>query len=112
MSAPAKLNHYPVPYHWYLPPFWEARYFRALELARPWSPEGGPARDSTWAWGSGCPTPDRSFDLVVSFAVLEHVQDQACVAREVFRVLRPGGQMHFEMPNYLYPREVSTPTST
>lgn len=45
MDAPAKLNRYPVPYHWYLPPFWEARYFRALELAQPWWPEGGPALD-------------------------------------------------------------------
>ncbi|MEK7867710.1 MAG: methyltransferase domain-containing protein [Planctomycetota bacterium] len=55
--------------------------------------------------GERLPYTDGSFDLVVSFAVLEHVQDQACVAREVFRVLRPGGRIHFEMPNYLYPRE-------
>lgn len=55
--------------------------------------------------GERLPFADGSFDLVVSFAVLEHVQDQGSVAREVFRVLAPGGRIHFEMPNYLYPRE-------
>lgn len=55
--------------------------------------------------GERLPFADSVFDLAVSFAVFEHVQDQARVAREVFRVLKPGGRIHFEMPNYLYPRE-------
>lgn len=55
--------------------------------------------------GERLPFPNASFDLAVSFAVFEHVQDQRRVAREVFRVLRPGGRIHFETPNYLYPRE-------
>jgi len=55
--------------------------------------------------GERLPFAGGSFDLAVSFAVFEHVQDQSRVAREVFRVLRPGGRIHFEMPNYLFPRE-------
>lgn len=57
------------------------------------------------ATGERLPFPDASFDLAVSFAVLEHVQDPARVAKEAFRVLKPGGMIHFEMPNYLFPRE-------
>ncbi len=56
-------------------------------------------------WGERLPFPSCAVDLVVSFAVLEHVQDQFAVISEAFRVLRQGGRIHFEMPNYLYPRE-------
>jgi SAM-dependent methyltransferase len=37
------------------------------------------------------PYPDDYFDWVVSFQVLEHVRDLEPVAREMSRVLRPGG---------------------
>lgn len=37
------------------------------------------------------PFPEASFDLVVSFQVLEHVSDLEVLAVEVARVLRPGG---------------------
>ena len=39
------------------------------------------------------PFEDASFDFVVSFDVLEHVQDQPEAVREMLRVLKPGGKI-------------------
>ena len=39
-----------------------------------------------------------SFDLVYSFAVLEHVRDVAATLASVFTVLRPGGRFCFVVP--------------
>jgi SAM-dependent methyltransferase len=46
---------------------------RLLEAGKPW------------------PFTDQSVDLIVCDYVLEHVQDPQAFAREVFRILRPGG---------------------
>lgn len=55
--------------------------------------------------GEKLPYPDEHFDLVVSITVIEHVDDvEACVA-EAARVLRPGGYLYVEAPNYLWPFE-------
>lgn len=55
--------------------------------------------------GEALPFADNRFDLVVSLAVFEHVQDPAQVARETFRVLKPGGYAFIEVPNYIFPFE-------
>jgi 2-polyprenyl-3-methyl-5-hydroxy-6-metoxy-1,4-benzoquinol methylase len=55
--------------------------------------------------GENLPFESSSFDLVVSLAVLEHVQDVQRVIAEVFRVLKPGGYAYIEVPNNLYPYE-------
>lgn len=44
------------------------------------------------------PYPDGYFDWVVSFQVLEHVRDLEPVAREMSRVLRPGGATVHVLP--------------
>jgi len=46
------------------------------------------------------PFPDLSFDMVVSTAVLEHVQNVENAVREAVRVTRPGGLIVMSMPNY------------
>jgi SAM-dependent methyltransferase len=46
------------------------------------------------------PLPSARFDLVVSIAVLEHVRDVHAVAREVARVLKPGGIFYAFIHNY------------
>jgi ubiquinone/menaquinone biosynthesis C-methylase UbiE len=38
------------------------------------------------------PFPDASFDLVYSNGVIHHTPNTACVVREIFRVLKPGGR--------------------
>ena len=51
--------------------------------------------------GTALPFPDRTFDVVLSHAVIEHVADAARYLRECARVLRPGGQMYLSTAPYL-----------
>ena len=51
--------------------------------------------------GESLPFPDESFDIVYSGNVLEHTEDPDRVLHESVRVLRKGGILHMEMPNYL-----------
>ncbi len=45
------------------------------------------------------PFPDGNFDVVTMFDVLEHIPDDTLAAREVMRVLRPGGWLLVSSPN-------------
>lgn len=47
------------------------------------------------------PFPDASFDIVYAGNVLEHTEDPLLVLLEGIRVLRPGGVLQAEIPNYL-----------
>ncbi len=51
--------------------------------------------------GDTLPFPDASFDVVYAGNVLEHTEDPAKVLEEGVRVLRPGGILQAEIPNYL-----------
>lgn len=44
------------------------------------------------------PFPAQRFDLVVAFDVIEHVADDGCAAREISRVLKPGGHLVMSVP--------------
>lgn len=55
--------------------------------------------------GESLPFPDATFDIIYSANVLEHTEQPEAVLGEAFRVLRPGGVLHFEVPNYLAPFE-------
>ena len=49
--------------------------------------------------GSTLPFAANHFDAVVSFAVLEHVQDEEKSLSEIFRILKPGGDFLIAVPN-------------
>ncbi len=53
------------------------------------------------ASGEALPFPDESFDIVYSANVLEHTADPERVLAEAVRMLRKGGILHMEMPNFL-----------
>ncbi|MFL5802215.1 MAG: class I SAM-dependent methyltransferase [Roseiflexaceae bacterium] len=50
--------------------------------------------------GEHMPFADSSFDIVYSFQVLEHVRDPRRVLMESWRVLKPGGVLYCNAPNY------------
>ena len=55
--------------------------------------------------GEALPFPANQFDLVLSNEVLEHVLDDRQAAREIVRVLNPGGRLVLFCPNRGYPFE-------
>ena len=61
------------------------------------------------------PFADESFDLFISVAVLEHVRDPFAAARELQRVLKPGGRIFaavpFLQPYHAYPDHYYNMTS-
>ncbi len=55
--------------------------------------------------GEHLPFPGGTFSLILSHEVLEHVQDDRLAAREMVRVLKPGGRLALFVPNRGYPFE-------
>ncbi|MEK7785011.1 MAG: class I SAM-dependent methyltransferase [Chloroflexota bacterium] len=55
--------------------------------------------------GEFLPYASNSFGVVLSHEVIEHVQDDAAAAREMIRVLKPGGRLVLFCPNRWYPVE-------
>lgn len=43
--------------------------------------------------------PDNAFDYVVTFQVIEHIEDDDLFVKEIYRVLKPGGQLIVTTPN-------------
>lgn len=57
------------------------------------------------AAGEQLPYSDHTFDALLSHEVIEHVADDRQAAREMIRVLRPGGRVILFCPNRWYPFE-------
>lgn len=57
------------------------------------------------AAGEHLPYRAETFDTVLSHEVIEHVADDEQVAREIIRVLKPGGRLALFCPNRWYPFE-------
>lgn len=51
------------------------------------------------------PFPDGTFDRIIASEVMEHIPDDAGAARELARVLRPGGTMAVTIPSW-FPEKV------
>jgi len=49
--------------------------------------------------GQNLPSPDGSVDVVISFEVLEHTQDDSKALNEIYRVLKVGGELVMSVPN-------------
>jgi ubiquinone/menaquinone biosynthesis C-methylase UbiE len=50
--------------------------------------------------GESLPFDDDSFDFITSYQTLEHVQDIETCLYEMFRVLKPGGRLWLQAPDY------------
>jgi SAM-dependent methyltransferase len=55
------------------------------------------------------PHETRAFHEIICFEVLEHIRDHHLIAREFFRVLRPGGVLHLCCPNPRHPTHAWPP---
>ncbi len=48
------------------------------------------------------PFPDNTFDVVVVLDIIEHTPDDKVSIAEAYRVLKPGGQLVFSLPAYMF----------
>jgi 2-polyprenyl-3-methyl-5-hydroxy-6-metoxy-1,4-benzoquinol methylase len=73
------------------------RLLMDLTVAR--AEKAGVSLSPVIARGERIPFPDRSFDVVILYDVLEHVQEPDAVMNEAARVLRDDGLLFLETPN-------------
>jgi SAM-dependent methyltransferase len=55
--------------------------------------------------GTRLPFPDETFDHIICSEVMEHIPDDAAAARELARVLKPGGTLAVTVPTW-FPEKV------
>ncbi len=58
--------------------------------------------------GTSLPFRDETFDLVICNDVIEHLDEQEKLIREIYRVLKTEGHLYLTTPNRRYPRESHT----
>src|SRR3954469_19456885 len=48
------------------------------------------------------PFPDNTFDLITALDVIEHIEDDRAMLRELYRITAPGGIFLFSVPAYRF----------
>src|SRR5262245_28844541 len=76
-----------------------------IEAARAFAVSRRVAAEFRLAKAEGLPLEDESVDAVLSFDVMEHVQDVPGALAECRRVLKPGGRLFLVFPGYYQPIE-------
>ncbi len=79
--------------------------FYGVTAARQRSNRYGGDSHFVMAVGELMPFKDESFDIAVSFVVIEHVKDVSVILNEINRVLKLGGHLHLFAPNNIWPRD-------
>ena len=77
--------------------------FRWLVVAQKRLAEAGLDVPLLCACAEALPFPDGSFDCAAAESVLETVRDQRASAKEIYRVLKPGGSLFVSTPNRFSP---------
>lgn len=72
----------------------------AIEEAR--AHYAAPNIQFTTAAAQSLPFPDASFDLIVAFEVIEHLEDWSSLLAETRRLMAPGGQLIISTPNKIF----------
>jgi len=92
--------------------FWHGAVPYGIDIDREWLAFAGYNLKRHQAEGSlmlsnaeALPFADNTFDIVASNFVLEHVSDPFRVIVEMARVLKPGGLLYINCPNYIFPYE-------
>ena len=66
---------------------------------------GEAPKGTSWATvngdGTRLPFPDDTFDHIICSEVMEHIPDDSAAARELTRVLKPGGTLAVTVPTFL-----------
>jgi ubiquinone/menaquinone biosynthesis C-methylase UbiE len=76
-----------------------------IEAATRFAGSKGASADFNVAFGEKLPFESESFDAVLSFDVLEHVQSPETTLAECHRVMKPGGYLCLVFPSYWQPIE-------
>jgi 2-polyprenyl-3-methyl-5-hydroxy-6-metoxy-1,4-benzoquinol methylase len=80
----------------------ERERFTQVDAADIVAYEGASAGGVHWILGDlneRLPVPDGTYDLIVAAEVIEHLENPRFLAREWFRLLRPGGALVLSTPN-------------
>jgi len=56
------------------------------------------------------PFPDNTFDIVLAFHVLEHIQNLLPLVQEIHRILKAGGTLAVRVPHFQCQAAVADPT--